>query len=72
MTFSITMEMVSLLITFLLGLLHYDRQNRNNRQYHLFSICLTISFFSIALESGEERDYKKIIKYLDIWTKGVV
>ena len=50
MTFSITMEMVSLLITFLLGLLHYDRQNRNNRQYHLFSICLTISFFSIALD----------------------
>lgn len=50
MTFSITMEVVSLLITLLLVLFHYDRQNRNNKQYHLFSACLILSGITIALD----------------------
>ena len=50
MTFTITMEVVSLLITFLLAMFHYDQPNRNNKQYHLFSACLFISFIAIALD----------------------
>ncbi len=50
MTFSITMEIVSLLITVLLMLFHYDRQNRHNKQYHLFSACLGFSALAIGLD----------------------
>lgn len=50
MTFTITMEVVSVLITFLLAMFHYDQRNRNNKQYHLFSACLFISFIAIALD----------------------
>lgn len=49
MTFTITMETVSLLITVLLILFHFDLQNRN-RQYYLFSACLWISAGSITLD----------------------
>ncbi len=49
MTFTITMEMVSLLITFLLILFHFDLQNRN-KQYYLFSACLVLSGVSISLD----------------------
>ncbi|MBQ1187643.1 MAG: EAL domain-containing protein [Peptococcaceae bacterium] len=49
MSFTITMETVSLLITVLLFLFHFDLQNRN-KQYYLFSACLAASAVSISMD----------------------
>ena len=49
MTFTITMELVSLLITLLLVLFHFDLRNRN-KQYYLFSLCLLLSGTTIVLD----------------------
>lgn len=50
MDFSIKMELVSLLITMLLWFFHYDRHNRSNQRYQLFSLCLLVSGISIFLD----------------------
>lgn len=47
MGFSIELEVVSLITLLVIGLFHYDRNNRQNIKYHWFNTCLVTSACAI-------------------------
>ena len=48
MDFSVELEAISLIILVILGLFHYDSNNKHDRKYQWFNGCLVVSAIAIV------------------------